>query len=99
MAVPLVVTPAGEPAPAPGEVSPEETRLIRLLAAGLGDDAIRRALGVSPSTVHRRIHDLMRRLGATTRFQAGLQIARAGTTVELPAPPTTSDPSATSRTG
>ena len=84
MAVPLVVTPAGEPAPAPGQVSPEETRLIRLLAAGLGDDAIRRALGVSPSTVHRRVHDLMRRLGATTRFQAGLQIGRSGAAVEPP---------------
>jgi DNA-binding CsgD family transcriptional regulator len=81
MAVPLVVTPAGSPAPAPGQVSPEETRLIRLLSAGLGDDAIRRALGVSPSTVHRRVHDLMRRLGATTRFQAGLQIGRSGTGV------------------
>jgi DNA-binding CsgD family transcriptional regulator len=78
-AVPLVVTAGGEPAPAPGQVSPDDTRLIRLLAAGLGDDAIRRALGVSPSTVHRRIHDLMRRLGATTRFQAGLQIGRSGT--------------------
>jgi DNA-binding NarL/FixJ family response regulator len=62
-------------------VSPDETRLIRLLAAGLGDDAIRRALGVSPSTVHRRIRDLMHRLGATTRFQAGLQIGRSGTGV------------------
>lgn len=84
MAVPLVVTAAGEPALAPGQVSPEETRLIRLLAAGLGDDAIRRALGVSPSTVHRRIHDLMGRLGATTRFQAGLQIGRSGAVVEPP---------------
>jgi DNA-binding CsgD family transcriptional regulator len=81
MAVPLVVTPTGSPAPAPGQVSPEETRLIRLLSAGLGDDAIRRALGVSPSTVHRRIHHLMRRLGATTRFQAGLQIGRSRTGV------------------
>jgi DNA-binding CsgD family transcriptional regulator len=81
IAVPLVVTPAGEPAPAPGLVSPDETRLIRLLAAGLGDDAIRRTLGVSPSTVHRRIRDLMHRLGATTRFQAGLQIGRSGTGV------------------
>lgn len=84
MAVPLVVTAQGEPTPAPGRVSADETRLIRLLVAGLGDDAIRRALGVSPSTVHRRIHDLMHRLGATTRFQAGLQIGRTGATVELP---------------
>jgi DNA-binding CsgD family transcriptional regulator len=78
MAVPLVVNAAGEPAPAPGEVSPAETRLVRLLAAGLGDDAIRRTLGISASTVHRRIHDLMTKLGATTRFQAGLQIGRTG---------------------
>jgi DNA-binding CsgD family transcriptional regulator len=77
MAVPLVVNAAGEPAPAPGEVSPAETRLVRLLAAGLGDDAIRRTLGVSASTVHRRIHELMTKLGATTRFQAGLQIGRS----------------------
>jgi DNA-binding CsgD family transcriptional regulator len=92
MAVPLVVPPAGEPAPAPGEVSPEQTRLIRLLAAGLGDDAIRRALGVSPSTAHRRIHELMRRLGATTRFQAGLQIGRSGTALDLPSPSPASVP-------
>lgn len=76
MAVPLVVGADGEPGPALGDVSPADTRLIRLLAAGLGDDAIRRALGVSASTVHRRIHDLMAKLGATTRFQAGLQIGR-----------------------
>lgn len=79
MAVPLVVSAAGEPGPATGAVSPAETRLIRLLAAGLGDDAIRRALGVSASTVHRRIHDLMTKLGATTRFQAGLQVGRSNT--------------------
>jgi DNA-binding CsgD family transcriptional regulator len=78
MAVPLVVNASGEPAPALGEVSPADTRLVRLLAAGLGDDAIRRTLGISASTVHRRVHDLMTRLGATTRFQAGLQIGRTG---------------------
>lgn len=55
-----------------------EEQLVRLLAAGMGDDAIQRALGVSASTVHRRVHDLMRRLGARTRFQAGYQLARAG---------------------
>lgn len=54
----------------------DEERLIRLLAAGLGDDAIQRVLGVSASTVHRRVHELMRSLGAKSRFQAGLQVGR-----------------------
>ncbi|WP_194921765.1 LuxR C-terminal-related transcriptional regulator [Catenulispora rubra] len=54
-----------------------EEQLVRLLAAGLGDDVIQRTLGVSASTVHRRIRHLMRKLGAQTRFQAGYQLARA----------------------
>jgi DNA-binding NarL/FixJ family response regulator len=53
-----------------------EEQLARLLAAGPGDDAIQRTLGVSASTVHRRVHDLMRRPGARTRFQAKYQLSR-----------------------
>jgi hypothetical protein len=56
--------------------TPRDEALVRLLAAGLGDDAIQRALGVSASTVHRRVHGLMSDLGARTRFQAGFQLAR-----------------------
>ncbi|HEY3716257.1 MAG TPA: helix-turn-helix domain-containing protein [Jatrophihabitantaceae bacterium] len=55
---------------------PHDDQLVRLLAAGLGDSAIQRALGVSASTVHRRVHALMSGLGARTRFQAGFQLAR-----------------------
>lgn len=53
-----------------------EQRLVSLLAAGLKDEAVARQLGVSLRTVHRRTSDLMARLGARTRFQAGVQAAR-----------------------
>ena len=68
---------SGDLAVLPAAQWAKDEQLVRLLAAGLGDDAIQRALGVSASTVHRRVHDLMVRLGARTRFQAGFQLARA----------------------
>ncbi len=54
----------------PGDVMDE--RLLTLLSAGLKDEAIARQLQVSPRTVGRRIAELMDRLGARTRFQAGI---------------------------
>ncbi|GIH19391.1 helix-turn-helix domain-containing protein [Rugosimonospora africana] len=56
----------------------DDARLVRLLAAGFGNETIGRALGVSSSTVQRRVHELMERLGAKTRFQAGLILGRLG---------------------
>lgn len=64
-------TPSAEPAQ-------DETKLLGLLAAGLTDAAIARHLGTHPRTVQRRVHDLLDRLGAGTRFQAGLQAVRRG---------------------
>ncbi|MEV0271694.1 helix-turn-helix domain-containing protein [Hamadaea sp. NPDC050747] len=55
-----------------------DSDLVALLAAGLKDEAVARQLGVSVRTVHRRTSELMERLGARTRFQAGLAAARAG---------------------
>jgi len=55
-----------------------DQQLVTLLAAGLKDEAIARQLGVSLRTVHRRTGDLLGRMGARTRFQAGLQAARLG---------------------
>lgn len=75
-AVPLVLDPDGVPTTATAMSSMDDARLVRLLAAGFGNDAIQRALGVSASTVQRRVHDLMARLGAKTRFQAGLLLGR-----------------------
>ncbi|MET8942712.1 LuxR C-terminal-related transcriptional regulator [Streptomyces sp. NPDC004542] len=65
--------------PGGGEtVSEAEQRLLRLLAAGLKDEAIARQLGISLRTLRRRIADLQDRLGAAGRFQAGVQAARRG---------------------
>jgi len=56
----------------------DDRRLLALLAAGVPDAIIGRQLGISPNTVQRRIHALMARLGAATRFQAGLHTALHG---------------------
>ncbi|GAA1985185.1 helix-turn-helix domain-containing protein [Catenulispora subtropica] len=57
----------------------ERDRLIlTLLATGATDDAIARRVGVNRRTVVRRVSALQGRLGATTRFQAGLQAGRRG---------------------
>lgn len=70
---------------APSQVpTEEERRLLSLLTAGLSDEAIGRHLGISHRTMQRRMSALLKRLGATTRFQAGLRaIARDW----LPIPP------------
>jgi DNA-binding MarR family transcriptional regulator/DNA-binding CsgD family transcriptional regulator len=65
-AVPLV--PAG--------VDMADARLMTLLAAGFKDDAIARQLTLSSRTVGRRVAELMDRLGARTRFQAGVHAQR-----------------------
>lgn len=71
--------------PIPGELEEvaepldaDERELLRLLNAGVKDEAIARRLGVSPRTLSRRVTRLLERLGAATRFQAGLQASRRG---------------------
>ncbi|MGN9841009.1 helix-turn-helix transcriptional regulator [Nonomuraea sp. H19] len=53
----------------------DDARLIALLLSGLTDEAIARQLGVGRRTAERRIAELMARLGARTRFQAGVLAA------------------------
>ena len=65
------------PGAAPGERE-YDTVLLGLLAGGLKDEAIARQLGVSVRTLGRRMNDLMASLGASTRFQAGLQARGRG---------------------
>ncbi len=52
--------------------SDDVSRLLSLLAAGLKDEAIARALGVGVRTVRRRIAETMDELGVRTRFQLGV---------------------------
>jgi DNA-binding CsgD family transcriptional regulator len=66
---------AAEPAV---QLSERDRAVITLMAAGLTDEAIARRLRLSRRTVVRRITALLDRLGATTRFQAGVQAANRG---------------------
>ncbi|MBM7786409.1 helix-turn-helix transcriptional regulator [Tenggerimyces flavus] len=61
---------------APDTADSTEDQLVSLLASGHTDELIARRLGLSRSTVQRRVNDLMDRFGARTRFQLGLQLGR-----------------------
>jgi DNA-binding CsgD family transcriptional regulator len=52
------------------------TQILKLLAAGAKDETIARQLGLSLRTVRRRVAEQIGELGATTRFQAGVEAAR-----------------------
>lgn len=61
-----------------GFVDDRDRQIISLMASGATDDAIARRLNLSRRTVVRRTAALFDRLGATTRFQAGVQASRRG---------------------
>ena len=63
----------GEPA---SRVPADAERLLPLLATGLNDKAIAHELGISASTLNRRIAELMKAVDARSRFQLGW-LARA----------------------
>ncbi|MDT8912956.1 LuxR C-terminal-related transcriptional regulator [Amycolatopsis sp. PS_44_ISF1] len=52
--------------------------VLRLLALGLKDETIARRLGMSVRTCRRHVADLLDRLGAASRFEAGVIAARRG---------------------
>ncbi|MDX3534610.1 LuxR C-terminal-related transcriptional regulator [Streptomyces sp. MB09-01] len=56
----------------------QERELLTLLAKGLTDETAAGRLGVSLSTVRRSMASIMERLGARSRFEAGLRAAQAG---------------------
>ncbi len=71
--------------PVPGLDARREVRgasaqrlLLTQLAGGAKDEQIARALDLSVRTVRRRVSDLMDELGATSRFQAGVEAVRRG---------------------
>jgi sugar-specific transcriptional regulator TrmB/DNA-binding CsgD family transcriptional regulator len=63
-----------------GEAGPtdQERALLQVLSLGVKDEAAARHLGVSVRTLRRMTADLMSRLGARSRFQAGVLAARRG---------------------
>ncbi|HEX2133595.1 MAG TPA: helix-turn-helix transcriptional regulator [Actinophytocola sp.] len=72
LGVPLTARGSGEP------LSEQDRAIVTLMAAGVTDDVIARRLRLSRRTVVRRVAALLDRLGATTRFQAGVQAAHRG---------------------
>ncbi|WP_051653055.1 helix-turn-helix domain-containing protein [Kitasatospora cheerisanensis] len=63
-----------------GRAAPDDRHreVLRLLAAGLTDQAIGRKLEISDRTVRRLVADLTTALGAQSRFQAGVHATRLG---------------------
>ena len=59
-------------------LTPDEQELLRLLASGITDESAADRLGVSRRTVQRKMSELMKRLGATSRFDAGFRASRHG---------------------
>ncbi|MET7653532.1 MULTISPECIES: LuxR C-terminal-related transcriptional regulator [unclassified Streptomyces] len=59
-------------------LSRRERELLYLLASGHTDEAIGKKLGLSLRTVRRTASGLISRLGARSRFEAGVLAARAG---------------------
>jgi DNA-binding CsgD family transcriptional regulator len=58
--------------------SAEDRALLAMFAAGAKDAVIARELGMSPRTLRRRSSELLRRLGASNRFGAGVRAAQRG---------------------
>jgi DNA-binding CsgD family transcriptional regulator len=56
----------------------QETEVLQLLARGFTDEAVAKRLGVSPRTARRITADLMERLGAASRFAAGVRAVQRG---------------------
>ncbi|SEM36094.1 regulatory protein, luxR family [Streptacidiphilus jiangxiensis] len=55
-----------------------ERELLRLLGSGLTDEGAGQRLGVTDRTVRRQMASIMERLGATSRFEAGIKAAQRG---------------------
>ncbi|MFD3534757.1 LuxR C-terminal-related transcriptional regulator [Streptomyces sp. NPDC058664] len=70
--------PQGQSEAADAELDERERALVRMLAEGLKDVAIARSLGVSSRTLRRLMTDMMDRLEADSRFQAGARAMARG---------------------
>ncbi|MFI9806629.1 LuxR C-terminal-related transcriptional regulator [Streptomyces sp. NPDC052301] len=66
------------PKPGTNEMPPQERAALRMLAQGYTDEAIAKRLGVSPRTARRIAADLMERLEARSRFEAGVHAVQDG---------------------
>jgi DNA-binding CsgD family transcriptional regulator/sugar-specific transcriptional regulator TrmB len=71
--------PFGDPPRLDGNgLNDQEAAVLRLLGQGLTDEAIGRKLGLSERTIRRLVSELMKRLAAKSRFQAGVEAIQRG---------------------
>ncbi|GHH44158.1 helix-turn-helix transcriptional regulator [Lentzea cavernae] len=68
--------------PVSAELGVRERELLSLLSSGSTDEKAAARLGVSVRTVRRMVSDIMNRLGARSRFQAGVKAADRGWLME-----------------
>ncbi|WP_307856693.1 LuxR C-terminal-related transcriptional regulator [Catenulispora pinistramenti] len=68
----------GNPVDTATGLSDTERSLLTLLAGGTTDETAAKKLGVSLRTVRRIMADLMQRLEASSRFEAGIKAAKKG---------------------
>jgi len=61
-----------------GRPSELELAVIRVMSLGLTDDAAAKRLAVSERTFRRHVAQVLERLGATSRFQAGIRAVERG---------------------
>jgi DNA-binding CsgD family transcriptional regulator len=59
-------------------VSELDRSVLMLMSSGVKDEAAARQLGISDRTYRRHVADIMVRLGASSRFQAGVEAVRHG---------------------
>lgn len=59
-------------------VDEQSRAILSLLAGGATDSMIAAQTGISQRTVERKVRTMLSQLGASTRFQAGVQAARRG---------------------
>ena len=74
---------SGLPLTEADELCGRERELLALLSAGYTDESAAARLGVSVRTVRRMMSTIMTRLGARSRFQAGLRAADRGMLMPL----------------
>ncbi|GAB1692415.1 helix-turn-helix domain-containing protein [Krasilnikovia sp. M28-CT-15] len=77
-ALPLRLTGPDEQPGSADRPTSDELRLLSLLASGATDEVIAAQLGLAHRTYQRRLRALLDRLGANTRFQAGMQATLRG---------------------
>ncbi len=58
--------------PAPNDLTPRETEILKLLARGLVDKEIAAQLGISHRTVHHHNESIFGKIGVSTRGAAAL---------------------------